>query len=75
MSGTGSFSTLSYPRGGAIKGIICQLTLDDGDVQRYLLVDGLTEDHTTSGIRIKRNVTRQPSTRPDLPKHLQANKN
>jgi hypothetical protein len=49
--------------------------LDDGDVQRYLLVDGLTEDHTTSGIRIKRNVTRQPSTRPDLPKHLQANKN
>src|ERR1700733_5153711 len=24
----------------------------------YLLVDGLTEDHTTSGIRIKRNVTR-----------------
>jgi hypothetical protein len=26
MSGTGSFSTLSYPAGGAIKGIICQLT-------------------------------------------------
>src|SRR5580700_825529 len=24
----------------------------------YLLVDGLTEDHTTSGIRIKSNVTR-----------------
>ena len=26
--------------------------------QSYLLVDGLTEDHTTSGIRIKSNVTR-----------------
>ncbi len=26
--------------------------------QAYLLVDGLTEDHTTSGIRIKSNVTR-----------------
>jgi hypothetical protein len=26
MIGTGSFSTLSYPAGGAIKGIICQLT-------------------------------------------------
>lgn len=26
--------------------------------QNYLLVDGLTEDHTTSGIRIKSNVTR-----------------
>jgi hypothetical protein len=68
MSGTGSFSTLSYPRGGAIKGIICQLTLDDGDVQRYLLVNGLTEDHTS----IKRNVTRQHSTRPDLSKHLRS---
>jgi polygalacturonase len=26
--------------------------------QSFLLVDGLTEDHTTSGIRIKSNVTR-----------------
>jgi len=28
------------------------------DGQSFLLVDGLTEDHTTSGIRIKSNVTR-----------------
>jgi hypothetical protein len=40
------------------------VNLDDGDVQRYLLVNGLTENQTTSGIRIKRNVTRQHSTRP-----------
>jgi len=25
--------------------------------QSFLLVDGLTEDHTTSGVRIKSNVT------------------
>jgi hypothetical protein len=47
MSGTGSFST-SYPAGGGRhQGHHLSVDLDDGDVQRYLLVDGLTEDHTT----------------------------